>query len=311
MTRIIIEHPGLLSTVQDMGRFGYQRYGMPAAGAMDAYSLQLANLLSGNPSDAAGIEATLVGPKILFTGPCVVAMCGSGMRPLFNGEPAPLYRTLAADRGDRLGFRAAETGCRMYIAFAGGLDVPPLMGSRSTYTLGRIGGFNGRALNEGDVIGLGKAKESRPVGDLPAALVPDYETKRPIRIIPGPESKRLSTAGLGALLNNEYKVSGQSDRMGYRLQGKSVKLKEPGAEIISAGIAAGTVQIPGNGQPIIMMADRQTTGGYARIAAIASVDLGRVAQLRPGDGLFFSEIELEQARSLFLDRQRAVRRLLG
>ena len=333
MLCIEIETPGLLSTIQDLGRFGYQRYGMPVSGAMDSQSLRLANLLVGNDPGAAGIEATLMGPTLRFSASTRISLCGSGMQGMINDSVVPSYRALEVKEGDVLHFVGQESGCRMYIALAGGVDVPVVMGSRSTFLRAGIGGHEGRALRKGDVLPLGtsagggdtqysdpqpEVAGSRlpvvPPEQLPLdppdevsmvrpELIPDYQSKEPIRIIPGPEVHRLASKGVISLLTTEYRVSVNSDRMGYRLEGEAISLSTPTADIISAGIAMGTIQVTGNGQPIILMADRQTTGGYVRAAVVASVDLGRVAQLRPGDTVTFAEISQEEARELFRTQQ--------
>lgn len=326
MSGIKIESPGLLSTIQDLGRYGYQRYGMPVSGAMDGFALGLANRLVGNKPDAAGIEATLMGPSIRFLAGGLIALCGSGMQGVVDGSAIASCQAFAVEEGDLLHFEPLPQGCRMYVAFAGGVDVPPVMGSRSTCLRAGIGGHKGRALRKGDVLSLGRTTtrqerktellrsgktqaaartEKRIPPELIAAAgygdsVGGYGD--PIRIIPGPEVGRLDSKGVISLLSTEYRVSGQSDRMGYRLEGDEVSLRTPTADIISAGIAMGTIQVTGSGQPIIMMADRQTTGGYARVAVVASVDLGRVAQLRPGDAVSFEEISAEEARRLYIRR---------
>lgn len=310
MTSIVIDSPGLLSTVQDGGRFGYQRFGMPVSGAMDAFSLQLANLLVGNGPDAAGIEATLTGPDITFEQDSVIAICGADMQPAINGRAIASYRAVRVGHGDKLGFGRLISGCRTYIAFAGGLDVPEVMGSRSTYLRAGLGGWHGRPLQKGDHLPMGKSIRNMQHVTLPDALVPSYSKTEAVRIIPGPEIGFLSSEGVVSLLTTPYRVSEQSDRMGYRLEGESVKLQKPGSDIISSGIASGTIQLTGTGQPIILMADHQTTGGYARVAVVASVDLTRVAQLRPGDEIRFSEISLEQAQLLLLERQKKLAGIL-
>lgn len=302
MTSIKIESPGLLSTIQDLGRFGYQRYGMPVSGAMDSHSLRLANLLVGNDPGAAGIEATLAGPTLRFSAATRIALCGSGMRGMINESSVPCYQALEIKEGDLLHFVGQESGCRMYIAFAGGVDVPLVMGSRSTFLRAGIGGHEGRALRKGDVLPLGTAARGGNTQDADMQI-PDYQSTEPIRIIPGPEVSRLASNGVISLLTTEYRVSVNSDRMGYRLEGEPISLSTPTADIISAGIAMGTIQVTGNGQPIILMADRQTTGGYARAAVVASADLGRVAQLRPGDTVTFAEISQEEARRLYRQQE--------
>jgi len=355
MAEILIEKAGLLSTIQDCGRVGYQRFGMPVSGAMDLYSAQLANLLVGNPAGAAVIEATLIGPEIVFysegadstevfayadevaSAECsvpaecsvsavgAVSVCGAGIRPFINGSPIPMYEPIRVVSGDRLTFSSLGYGCRAYIAFAGGLDVPLVMGSRSTYLRAKIGGFMGRALKAGDVVPLGKMnmygssfeeffniilQKNTELKNLPKSLIPNYLLDSPIRIITGPEWTRLGAESKNTFLSSEYIVTTQSDRMGLRLSGPPLEIKttgytkssnghdiiSAGHDIISAGISLGTIQLPGNGQPIILMADRQTTGGYARIANVASADLTRIAQLKPGAKIRFEEISIEKAQ---------------
>lgn len=311
MASIVIGSPGLLSTVQDGGRYGYQRFGMPVSGAMDAYSLQLANLLVGNGTDAAGIEATLTGPDISFQQDGVIAICGADMQPAINGRAIESYKAIRVGHADRLSFGRLVSGCRTYIAFAGGLDVPVVMGSRSTYLRAGLGGWHGRPLQEGDRLPLGKSIRNMQHLKLPDSLLPSYNKMEAVRIIPGPETGFLSSEGVVRLLTTTYGVSPQSDRMGYRLEGEAVKLQRPGSDIISSGIASGTIQLTGSGQPIILMADHQTTGGYARIAVVSSVDLTRVAQLRPGDEIRFSEISVEQSQRLLRERNKKLAGIIG
>jgi len=336
MAEIIIEKGGMLTTIQDCGRHGYQRYGMPVSGAMDLQALLTANTLvgnnsgipshtgnsSGNPSHtgnipgAAALEATLVGPEILFRGSCesassdnfpqtlidnfhpttlctIIAITGADMQPCINGRPIEMYRPVKVNSGDRLTFTGLKNGCRTYIAFAGGLDVPMVMGSRSTYLRAKIGGLEGRPLKAGDVIPLGSFTNLAGNNSSPkiTGIIPDYQTKRPIQIIPGPEIQRLDFEGIRTFLTTEYTVSANSDRMGLRLDGQPIHIKgAEGHDIISAGVSFGTIQLPGNGLPIILMSDRQTTGGYARIANILTEELPRVAQLKPGDKINFASV---------------------
>jgi len=322
MAEIIIEKGGMLTTIQDCGRHGYQRYGMPVSGAMDLPALQTANTLVGNSAGAAALEATLTGPEILFRGSCesassdnflqslidnfhpvtlctIIAITGADMQPCINGRPIEMYRPVKVNSGDRLTFTGLKNGCRTYIAFAGGLDVPMVMGSRSTYLRAKIGGLQGRPLKAGDVFPLGLAtcqSASAQSTDTSRSLltsidIPDYQTKRPIRIIPGPELQRLDFEGIRTFLTTEYTVSANSDRMGLRLDGQPIHIKgAEGHDIISAGVSFGTIQLPGNGLPIILMSDRQTTGGYARIANILTEELPRVAQLKPGDKINFASV---------------------
>jgi len=336
MASVIIKTAGLLTTVQDTGRYGYQRYGMPVSGAMDTFSCELANLLVGNDPGDACLEATVTGPEMIFTGETTVAVTGADMGPQINGMSIPLNTAVGVKQGDRLGFTGLKSGCRSYIAFAGGINVPPVMGSRSTYLRAGIGGYQGRALIEGDQLPLGEAStipgkelppgearslipgEEMPLGEtrekarirqllsIPEGLIPGYRHEQTIRVIPGPEAHYFEIEGLRSFLSTEYRVTAQSDRMGYRLSGETIMHREGKAGIISAGISAGTVQVPGDGQPIVLMADRQTSGGYARIANVISVDMTLLAQMKPGDTIRFRETTLDHARQLYIDRHRQI-----
>lgn len=306
MASVIINRAGLLTTVQDTGRYGYQRYGMPVSGAMDTFSCELANLLVGNDPGDACLEATVAGPELLFTGETTVAVTGADLGPHINGNSIPLNSALSVKQGDRLGFTGLKSGCRSYIAFAGGVAVPAVMGSRSTYLRAGIGGFQGRALMPGDELPLGEPRGNPRLKKIPVGLVPEYKHEQTIRIIPGPEAHYFEIEGLRSFLSTEYRVTAQSDRMGYRLSGEVIMHREGRAGIISAGISAGTVQVPGDGQPIILMADRQTSGGYARIANVISVDLTLLAQMKPGDTIRFTETTLDHARQLYIDRRRII-----
>ena len=312
MATVIVHTAGLLTTVQDRGRYGYQRYGMPVSGAMDVFSLEIANLLVGNDPGDACLEATISGPELEFTGATWIAITGADMDPYLNGQGIPMNTAVDVRPGDRLGFRGLRSGCRTYIAFAGGIAVPPVMGSRSTYLRAAIGGFQGRALMPGDELPLGGFEPLSPPGELsmasarrkprlkklPEGLIREYKHEQTIRIISGPEAHYFGIAGLRSFLSTEYTVTAQSDRMGYRLSGEPIKHKDGMTNIISAGISIGTVQVPGDGQPIILMADRQTSGGYARIANVISADLTLLAQMRPGDKVNFKETNVDMAQQL-------------
>ena len=308
MATVIVHSAGLLTTVQDRGRYGYQRFGMPVSGAMDIFSLELANLHVGNdPSDAC-LEATISGPELEFTGATWIAITGADMDPNLNGQGIPMNTAIDVRPGDRLVFKGLRSGCRTYIAFAGGIAVPPVMGSRSTYLRAGIGGFQGRALMPGDELPLGIPLQKPRFKKIPEGLIPEYKHEQTIRVISGPEAHYLEIAGLRSFLSTEYTVTARSDRMGYRLSGEPIKHKEGMSGIISAGISVGIVQVPGDGQPIILMADRQTSGGYARIANVITVDLTLLAQMRPGDRIRFTETTLDRARQLSLNRMTELKR---
>ena len=221
---------------------------------------------------------------------------------LLNGHGIKMNTAIDMKAGDRLGFRGLKTGCRSYIAFVGGIAVPMVMGSRSTYLRAGIGGYNGRALIPGDELPLGVPLGRPRLKKIPEGLVPEYKYEQTIRVISGPEAHYFEIAGLRSFLSTEYTVTAQSDRMGYRLSGEPIMHKEGMSSIISAGVSAGTIQIPGDGQPIILMADRQTSGGYARIANVITVDLTLLALMRPGDKLRFKETTLEMAAQLNINR---------
>jgi antagonist of KipI len=306
MPAIIIMSPGLLTTVQDSGRFGYQRYGMPVSGAMDTFSFHLANALVGNKPDDACLETTLTGPEIVFTAAGAIGISGADMGPCKNGKSIPLNKTVRVECNDILSFIGLTYGCRSYIAFAGGIKVPAVMGSRSTYLRAKTGGFKGRALKAGDELSIGEYDEKVRIKDVPKKILPRYCSHQTISIVPGPEIKRFNFEAISHFLTSEYMVTDQSDRMGYRLSGCPVLPLSGNADIISAGTSLGTIQIPGNGQPIILMADRQTTGGYNRIANVISTDITLLAQLKPGDFINFCEISLEKAQELLSARSRLI-----
>ena len=305
---IQVEQGGLLTTIQDGGRYGYQGFGMTPAGAMDLRSLQLANLLVGNPLPEACLEVTMMGPKLLFTQNSVVAITGADLSPTLNGQPQKMYRAFAVKPGDRLAFGAPKAGCRAYIAFSGGLDLPPVLGSRSTLIRSHLGGLDGRKLKTGDCLLL-----NAPVlqGNLGGRSLPpeDFSShQKRVRVILGPQDKRFTPESIQTFLSADYQVTPQNDRMGYRLDGP-VLTHVGGPNIISDGISFGSVQVPGNGTPIIMMADHQPTGGYTKIATVISTDLPLVAQCRAGDAIRFEAISIEQAHELYCAQIRWLKEL--
>jgi len=302
MVTVIVHTAGLLTTVQDRGRYGCQRFGMPVSGAMDTFSLELANLLVGNEPGDACLEATISGPELEFTGATWVAITGADMDPHLNGQGILMNTAVDVRPGDRLGFRGLKSGCRAYIAFTGGIAVPLVMGSRSTYLRAGIGGFKGRALMPSDELPLADPRGKPRLKRIPEGLIPEYKHEQTIRVISGPEAHYFEIAGLRSFLSAEYTVTAQSDRMGYRLKGEPIRHKEGMTNIISAGISLGTVQVPGDGQPIILMADRQTSGGYARIANVITADLTLLAQMRPGDKVRFKETTLNISQQLCIER---------
>lgn len=307
---ITVLKPGMLSTFQDLGRHGFQHLGVPVGGAMDARAHRLANLLAGNTNDEATLEITLTGPSLRFDAPGCIAICGAQLNPTLNEAPVPNNRPLVVRAGDTLSFGARHTGLRAYVAWHGGIDIPAVLGSRSTYLRGALGGYQGRALKKGDVFGMRANLSghdldtlSRQLWDikvyLPAIL--GAQPRTAVRAVKGAHAALFTPGAVQAFFSSEYRVSPQSERMGYRLAGPHLALAHT-AQLLSEATSFGSVQVPPDGAPIVLMADRQTTGGYAKIAHVASVDLPLVAQSMPGDTLRFVETGLEQAREL--DQQR-------
>ncbi|HWR56878.1 MAG TPA: biotin-dependent carboxyltransferase family protein [Negativicutes bacterium] len=288
--------PGLWTTIQDLGRPGWQQFGIPVAGAMDAYAFRLANRLLGNGDNAAALEMTLLGPTLRFRRDTVLALTGGDLAPELNGQAVPMWQTMAVRAGDHLTFGGVNSGCRAYLAVAGGFDVPVVLGSRSTYVRGSLGGLEGRPLKTGDILAAGQLRRQAGAGiRVPDYLIPHYSEEIEVRVVLGPEQNRFTPDSIRAFLSTPYMVTPEADRMGCRLAGPRL-YHTGGADIISGGLPPGAVQVPGHGQPIIMLADRQTTGGYARIATVISADLPRLAQAKPGDRLCFTPVSVTEAQ---------------
>jgi antagonist of KipI len=314
--------PGMLSTVQDRGRYGFQHLGVPVSGAMDLFSHRIANILAGNDADEATIEITLRGPRLRFDDDALIALCGADLSPAIDGIPAPEGKAVRVRAGAVLDFGASIAGCRAYLAIHGGFDVPVVMGSRSTYDTARIGGLDGRALRQADVLPIGAAKAS-PYPGLARQLAyskhsfsaPKWAVNQHIeklgrtpqiaRILAGRHWDALPGAARDALTSGEFRIAADSNRMGCRLDGPDVIAGGP-LEILSESVTFGTIQIPPSGKPIVLMADRQTVGGYPKIAEVAGVDLHLLAQLRPGDRLRFELVSLAQAQALWLQREQEI-----
>lgn len=290
--------PGLLTTVQDLGRFGHQRVGVPPSGPMDRAAFLVANRLVGNPDAAAALECTIKGPRLEVRQAAVIAVTGAPMGFTVNGQEAPSWTAVGVRPGDVLWFQMASAGCRAYLAVAGGIDVPLALGSRSTYLRGRLGGLGGRALQKGDLLPVGSpapgsGREGRTVRE---ALRPAYPAERECRVILGPQDDRFTAEGIRAFLEGPYDVTPQADRMGYRLKGPVITHAR-GHDIVSDGIPLGGIQVPGEGQPIVLLVDRQTTGGYTKIATVIGVDIGAIGQTRPGQRIRFRRVTLEEAHA--------------
>jgi antagonist of KipI len=319
---------GLHTTVQDLGRPGHQHEGVPVCGAMDAAALRVANLLVGNPEGTAGLEVTLLGPTLELSGDVLLSVTGADLSASLDERPLAPGRTVHARAGSQLTFGARVAGCRAYVGFAGGIAVPPVLGSRSTYLAGRLGGLRGRALVSGDELPLGEPgarSRALAVAIGPGHVAPWWpvplrvampagsagEDAVEVRALRGRHFEALAPAARDALLSGAaewFTVSAASDRMGYRLEGPALALQDP-LEMISEGVAFGTVQLPPGGALIVLMADRQTTGGYPRLLEVASVDREVLAQARPGARVRFREISLAEARRLYIARERELVRL--
>lgn len=296
---------GLFTTIQDQGRWGYQAYGMPVAGAMDRYACRVANLLADNSAAAAVLEMTMLGGAFEFLSDAWVAICGADMEATLDGRKVNNWSAFFVPRGSELAFHYAVSGCRGYLAVHGGFDVPAVMGSRSTYTRAGIGGLQGRALKAGDMLPIqpvSMGKEHSGARILPARLTPGYEPTLRLRVLLGPQDDLFTEEGIATLFGNSYIISDNADRMGYRLEGPRIEhAGKP--DIVSDALAEGAIQVPGHGMPIIMMADRQTTGGYAKIGTVIGPDLMRLAQAKPGDTVGFVRCSEEGAMAALHQEQ--------
>lgn len=292
---------GMLTTVQDLGRTGYQSQGFSVAGVMDVRSFKIANLLLDNPENEAVLEFTLIGPTLEFTSATIIAITGGDFQPVLNDEPAPMYTAIYVNKGDILKLGSARTGSRGYIAFSSYLDIPVVMGSRCTNMKSSIGGFKGRKLQADDYIGFRIKRRYLPFflsRKLPGDRFDDDEAT--LRVVMGPQDDVFSRQGIETFLNEEYTVTNDFDRMGCRLEGPFIAPKET-SDIISDGIAFGSIQVPSHGKPIILLADRQTTGGYAKIATVASVDIPKLVQRKTDHRIRFKAITVMEAQRLCLE----------
>ena len=299
-----IVKPGLFTTVQDLGRPGYQRFGVPVSGAMDRFALRAANALAGNDVGAAALEMTVIGPSITFLVDTWAALAGGDLAPRLNDVPLKTWRAFKVSAGSQLTFHGMQDGMRAYLAIAGGIDVPKVMGSRSTYAPSGFGGFEGRALVEGDVLAAFAPDGEYRARFMPADhTLPPYGDTHALRVILGPQHESFTPKSTEALLSSTFEISLDSDRMGYVLDGPALQ-HVAGAGIVSDGNPLGAIQVPGDGSPTILLADRGTTGGYARIATVIGVDVDRMAQAVPGNIVTFSTIDIEEAQGLLREQVR-------
>ena len=306
---ITILNPGLLTTVQDGGRIGYQAFGVSVSGVMDPRAMNIANILVGNDDNEAVLECTMMGPQIRFDVSNVIAVTGGDLGASVDGQPIPTYRAVKVQAGQTLRFTGLRGGCRAFIAFAGGLDIPLVMGSRSTYMKAKIGGLEGRKLQKDDVIGFRDPKETIHNFDI-RGFTPEFVPRKEytLRVILGPQDDMFTDEGLKTFLSETYTVTPEFDRMGCRLDGPVIAHKN-GGDIISDGIAFGAIQVPAAGKPLIMLADRQTTGGYTKIANVITADFRLLAQMKAGDKVRFEKTSIAAAQEALL-AQRATMRIL-
>lgn len=315
---ITVVQPGLLTSVMDLGRPGYQRHGVVVGGALDRFAARVANAIVGNDDNAALLEIAQHGPELRFDAPALVAWCGGDFDARVGREPLPRDRAVRVAPGETVRFGPVRGGLRAWFAVAGGIDVPPVLGSRSTYRRAGIGGFHGRPLRAGDSLQTGAPSDwagvrlSAPARVSPWSVRPETLGRQAepgcVRAWPGPEWDFFTPEAQRNFFGAEWKVTKDADRMGVRLDGPALPLAAP-REMISEGVNEGLVQVPDGGGPIVLLASRQTVGGYPRIAAIASVDLGRLAQLAPGTKVRFSQTTLAVAHELYLDRERNLNRI--
>ncbi len=298
--------PGLQTTVQDLGRWGHQAIGVPVAGPMDPYAHRLANALVGNPRSAATLEAALVGPRVQFDDTRLVAVTGARFDVTLDGAAVPLNQPVEARPGAILAFGARQRGARSYVAVEGGIDVPLVLGSRATHVPTAMGGFDGRALARGDLLPLGPLRRSGVArgrreadGDeRPTTIAPIQ-----VRVLPGPQDDRFTADALDRLASEPYRVGVDSNRMGFRLEGPRLEHRGS-ADIISDATPIGSIQVPGSGQPLLLMADRQTTGGYAKLATVITADIGVAGQAAPGDRIRFVVCSRADAVAALVARER-------
>ncbi len=302
---IEVVSPGMLVTVQDRGRYGYQELGICTAGAMDEISFRVANRLVGNNDNAAALEVTFGGAVLRFLKDTMIAITGGNLSPLLNGNPADMYKVLKVKMGDVLSFGGCRKGFRSYVAIAGGIDVPVVMGSRATDLKAKIGGYKGRKLQRSDVlytfdVDMDLSREGLSVD----SSLFSFGDEGIFRVVEGPDDEHFTKKAKDVFYSSEFIVTDKIDRMGYRLQGPYIEHSERGAGIISDGISLGTIQVPGEGYPIVLLKDRQAVGGYTKIATLLTVDAYRFSQLKPGDRVRFERVDVKFGHNLLREVER-------
>jgi len=304
MATFEVLEPGILTTIQDLGRYGFSQFGVPPSGALDTFSLRVSNLLVGNEENEACLEVTLMGLRIRALEEVVIAITGGDLSPTLNGESLEMWRTHLLVQDDIIAFKKVNAGCRAYLSTSGGFVVPKIMGSSSTYLSGKFGGVEGRPLRRGDLLYTSNGSSLDKLGlRFPGDWIPSLEKVVFLRVIPGPQDHHFTEKGFQALISSSYEVTPQCDRMGVRLEGPRIERRSDVEEsIISEGLIPGAVQVPGDGKPIIILTEL-VTGGYTKIATIITTDLPRVAQLKPGDRVKFKPISVKDANHLLKEQE--------
>lgn len=312
---IEIKSPGVHATIQDLGRMGAQKYGIPVSGAMDTFALRVANLLVQNEQEEACLEVMFYGTSVTFINDHLISITGADLQPTIDGHSAHMWRPIFVKKGSTLRFKGAKRGCFSYLAVAGGCNVPIEIGSKSTYTRARIGGIEGRTLQTGDNIQTGTCSEKNTemkrvsllANDHPAwyvnqELVYEWNQRVNIRIVKGSEFSAFTEDSTDALTSETFTLTTQADRMGYTFDGTKLE-KKKAEELLSEGVTYGTIQVPTSGKPIILMADRQTTGGYFKIGQVISADLSKLAQLQPGTEVTFELVSVQEAEKALFEME--------
>lgn len=319
---ITVLTPGLLTTIQDRGRYGYQKYGVIVSGAMDMYAMRLSNIIVGNDENEGVLEITLIGPSLSITKGNLISITGADLSPTINDKKVPLGRPIYLNEDSILKFGKCINGCRCYLSVAGGFDIPILMESKSTYLRAKLGGKEGRALQKSDVLEIGnrnelslstieKLKKFKPKDHFVFTkwyvenLTKGNSSAVVIKVFEDRQFKNVSEESINEFFNSTFSIDTKSDRMGYRLNGTKIKFKE-NIEMISGEVSFGTIQIPPDGNPIILLADGATAGGYPKMAHVASCDIQKIVQLKPSDKVKFEKITLKEAEKLYLKREKYI-----
>ena len=300
-----VSNPGVFTTIQDLGRPGYMKYGIPASGAADRFSAQVANLLVGNPPGAALLEVTLFRLELMALNELIIAVTGGNLSPYLNGKSLPMWQALALREGDRVAFRARKEGFRAYLAIQGGFSLREFLGSRSVF----VRGLMGNVLQTSEILEIANPVPPYiPFKKNLQEMISILASKNKLRVILGPQDDRFTPHGIETFLSSAYRVSSQSDRMGYRLEGSKIEHLK-GSDIISEPIARGAIQVPGDGLPILLLWDAQVSGGYTKIANVISADLDRLAQIMPGENVQFKSVTLQEAHEALREERACLERI--